>query len=86
MLYRLTMWLYGFTFVGFVSLMGCSTTKPEVSSPLSRPTMGGESDRQSPVPAPSSSLAALQQGRVPASSPLKDIHFDFDHYDLAGHS
>lgn len=85
MVYRLDVWLYRFMFLGLVSLMGCSsatTTRPEVSSPPSQATVRGRSDGKSLVSAPSSSLEALQQGRAPASSPLKDIFFDFDRYDL----
>lgn len=82
---RLTLLLYGLMLAGFVSLMGCSsatTTKPEVSSPSSRAAVRGKSDGKSLVSAPSSSLEALWQGKSPAPSPLKDIYFDFDRYDL----
>src|SRR5205823_3802703 len=30
----------------------------------------------------SSSLEALQRGETPASGPLKEVHFEFDRYDL----
>ncbi|MBI4489015.1 MAG: peptidoglycan-associated lipoprotein Pal [Deltaproteobacteria bacterium] len=88
---RFTVLLYGFIFLGLVSLMGCSslsatkpfsTSEPEVSSPPSQATARGESDRQTRVSAPSSSLEALRQGKSPAPSPLKDIYFEFDRYDL----
>lgn len=88
---RFTALPYGFMFFGLVSLMGCSsvsptkpssTSKPEVSFSPSQATAGEESDRRTRVSAPSSSLEALQQGKSPAPSPLKDIYFNFDRYDL----
>lgn len=88
---RLTVLLYAFMLFGFVSLVGCSshsttkpssTSKPEVSFSPSLATAREESDRQTRVSAPSSSLEALRQGKSPARSPLNDIYFDFDRYDL----
>jgi peptidoglycan-associated lipoprotein len=76
-----------------VALGGCSSTdkpaKSEVSSaaPVSPPP----AESKKPVtPAPadsskSSSLDALQRGEstaTPASSPLKEVYFDFDSYSL----
>ena len=73
-----------------VALSGCSSTdkpdKTEVSSaaPVSPPP----AESKKPVPADStkgSSLDALQRGEstaTPASSPLKDVYFDFDSYNL----
>ena len=73
-----------------VALAGCSSTtaKPEVSSAASASTPA-ESKKQltsSPIESQAqSSLDALQRGEstaTPASSPLKDVYFDFDRYDL----
>src|SRR5688572_190306 len=76
-----------------VALGGCSSSakpaKTEVSSaaPVSPPP--AESKKQvKPAPSDSttaSSLDALQRGEstaTPASSPLKDVYFDFDSYSL----
>jgi len=73
-----------------LALAGCSSTtaKPESSSPAPA-TPSAESETQ-PVPVPgsapsTSSLEAFQRGEstaTPASSPLKEVYFDFDRYDL----
>ncbi len=70
------------------ALAGCSSTtaKPETPSSASAPA----ASNKQPTPAPgssttTSSLEAHQRGEstaTPASSPLKDIYFDFDRYDL----
>jgi peptidoglycan-associated lipoprotein len=67
---------------------GCSTSKPNpeiqqtAQATPQKPSAGNR--LVSPV-SQSSSLEQLQQGKpvgAPASSPLKDIYFDFDRYDL----
>ncbi len=75
---RFTAPLYGLMFLVFLSLTGCpppAATKPKASSP---PTKSAKSM------APSS-LEALRRGQAPvtpASSPLKEVYFDFDRYNL----
>ena len=72
---------------GVFALVGCSSTgtTPESSTVL---VTTSEEAEVKPAPAPAagiSSLEALQRGEstaTPASSPLKDIYFDFDSYDL----
>src|SRR5918995_223710 len=73
-----------------VTLAGCSSTtaKPEVSS--TAPVSRAADSKKQPTSAArdsgtTSSLDALQRGdstATPASSPLKDVYFDFDRYDL----
>jgi peptidoglycan-associated lipoprotein len=71
-----------------LALAGCSSTtaKPEVSS--TAPASPSEESKTQPAPAPAagiSSLEAFQRGEstaTPASSPLKEVYFDFDRYDL----
>ena len=76
-----------------VAFGGCSSSatpdKPEVSSAASVSPPPAESKKQvKPAPSDSttaSSLDALQRGEstaTPASSPLKDVYFDFDSYTL----
>ena len=85
---------YG-SLLALMVLIGCApeittpkyTTEPNwtVENPLaSRGASAGSSRIVSRVPI-SSSLEALQKGEstaTPASSPLKDIHFEFDRYEL----
>jgi peptidoglycan-associated lipoprotein len=80
-----------------LTLAACApsaTTKPDTaSSPASAQNPGadqraGEAQRggAGESDASSSSLSQLQQGKppvTPASSPLKDVLFDFDRYDLS---
>jgi peptidoglycan-associated lipoprotein len=69
-----------------LALAGCSSTtaKPELSSPA--PASPPAESKAEPAPATgTSSLEAFQRGEstaTPASSPLKEIYFDFDRYDL----
>lgn len=70
-------------------IVGCSAAKPAV-----QPEAAAQAQKAAPAntkglaSAPvsqNSSLDQLQQGKsvgTAASSPLKDIYFDFDHYDL----
>ena len=88
---RLSAGLYGLMFFGFLLLAGCpspATTKPETAS---APPQAAGKDRPGKAaaraerPAAPSSLEALRRGEkpvTPASSPLKEIYFDFDRYDL----
>jgi peptidoglycan-associated lipoprotein len=74
--------------VALFYLAGCSTAKPV------EPQAAAQSQNQTPADkqgvgnasiSQSSSLDQLQKGAAvgtPASSPLKDIYFDFDRYDL----
>lgn len=83
-----------------LALAACApsaTTKPDTaSSPASAAARNpgadqrageGQRGRAGESDASSSSLSQLQQGKppvTPASSPLKDVLFDFDRYDLSG--
>jgi peptidoglycan-associated lipoprotein len=74
--------------IAMVYFVGCSTAKPPPapeegakSQPAQRPT---QQLAKAPL-SQSSSMEQLQKGQpvgTPASSPLKDIYFDFDRYDL----
>jgi len=69
------------------ALVGCSSTTVEPEPTTIALTPPAETQTESaPVPATGrSSLEALQRGEstaTPASSPLKEIYFDFDSYDL----
>jgi peptidoglycan-associated lipoprotein len=94
MVNRVRMVSHGIVVIIFLALFGCTppaATKPDMasSSSGSQTSDGGSSSgmpssstRESPAP---SSLEALRRGdstATPASSPLKDIYFDFDRYDL----
>jgi peptidoglycan-associated lipoprotein len=69
---------------------GCSSTvtQPESSSTTAAnpPAESNTESAPTPIPAPStSSLEAFQRGEstaTPASSPLKEVYFEFDSYDL----
>lgn len=88
---RLTVSLYGLMFLAFLVLSGCpppstTTTKPELSSRSSQADVKkGRPDRPIRESTSPSSLEALRRGRspdTPASSPVKDIYFAFDSFDL----
>ena len=72
---------------GVFTLVGCSSTGETPESSTVAATTSKESGVK-PAPAAAvgmSSLEALQRGEstaTPASSPLKDVYFDFDRYDL----
>jgi len=80
----------GLAIFALVMLTGCpppATTKPESPTPQASgekmPTR--QPQPSSPTSPPSSSMEDLRQGRVPvtpASSPLKEIYFNFDRYNL----
>lgn len=71
-----------------LSLAGCSSTTAEPELPPPAPASPSVESKAEPAPVPAtgrSSLEAFQRGEstaTPASSPLKEIYFDFDRYDL----
>lgn len=71
-----------------LALAGCSSTTAEPESFSTAPAIPSPESKTelTPSPAPStSSLEAFQRGEstaTPASSPLKEVYFDFDRYDL----
>ena len=88
MIDRLSVSLYGLLIFAFLALTGCpppATTKPEASPPAPQPSAAQKAPaapagRESSTP--SSSLEAARKGQAPAPSPLKDIYFNYDKYDL----
>lgn len=69
-------------------MAGCSSTKPpdkaQTSAPAAEATKS-DNNRMTGTPSESSSLDQLKKGGAvgtPSSSPLKDVYFDFDRYDL----
>ena len=81
---RLSALRYGMMFFAFLALTGCpppATTKPEAPAPAPQASAAQKPAAAAPAPA-SSSLEAARRGEAPAPSPLKDIYFDFDKYDL----
>ena len=80
----------GIALIGVLSIwaIGCSTAKPPVKpAELAEQPKAPATKRlaSASVSQSSNSLEQLQQGQpvgTPASSPLKDIYFDFDRYDL----
>ena len=73
----------------FIALAGCSSTNPKPETQgasASTPAAGDKSAGAAPSSSTSSSsLEAAQRGEstaTQASSPLKDVYFDFDSYDL----
>ncbi|MFQ5683107.1 MAG: peptidoglycan-associated lipoprotein Pal [Candidatus Binatia bacterium] len=90
---RLTGLLYGLLIFVFLSFAGCTppTTTQLKTSPASQQANRGKGSgqknatRETRKPPSSSSLEALRRGQSLAtspSSPLKDIRFNFDRYDL----
>ena len=76
-------------FAGFViaSCAPSAATKPEPSSPSPSSPSAQGSAKEKVVQASretksASSLEAHREGKAPAPSPLKEIYFDFDKYDL----
>lgn len=75
--------LYGVMFFVLLGLTGCpppATTKPETTPAAPQSTAG--SSAAAKETASSSSLEAARRDTTPAASPLRDIYFDFDRYDL----
>src|SRR5215470_3663351 len=75
-----------------ISVAGCSSNaKPKPEAVSVAPASAPDESKKELGPGPSdsttkSSLEALQRGEspaTPANSPLKDIYFDFDGYDLS---
>lgn len=90
---RASVALYGLIFFTSVALAGCSssaTTKPEGASAPSQSPQAAARDEGVKEKAvkggkESTSLEALRRGEkpvTPASSPLREVYFDFDRYDL----
>jgi peptidoglycan-associated lipoprotein len=69
-----------------LALAGCSSTTAKSELPSPAPATPPAESKTEPAPVPStSSLEAFQRGEstaTPASSPLKEVYFDFDRYDL----
>lgn len=80
--------VYGLMFFAFLGLTGCpppATTKPEASPSAPQAALKEQPIKEAARPTPPTSLEALRRGEAPvtpAASPLKDIYFDFDRYDL----
>ncbi len=74
--------------VALFYFVGCSTTKPAAETQVTAQQQKTQATtkRLTSAPAsPSSSLDQLREGRpvgTASSSPVKDIYFDFDRYDL----
>ena len=89
----------GSLLVGFTLLVACSTTKtselpppptPSAQAPVSKPDIPpkdqGLSESATRSKEGTSSLDALRRGEIastPPGSPLKEVFFDFDSYDLS---
>ena len=81
---RLGTLTYGVMFFAFLALTGCpppATTKPEAPPPAPQPASKESSPAVRETPS-SSSLEAARRDQAPAPSPLKDIYFNYDKYDL----
>lgn len=83
MVHRLILPLFGLIFAASLAVNGCAlvpvTTSEESSPMLTRSSMAGEDGNSI------SSLEAMRRGQLaltPDSSPLKDIFYNFDQYDL----
>jgi peptidoglycan-associated lipoprotein len=79
---------YSVVLSAVLALAGCSSTTAEPESSSTAPAIPSPESKTelTPAPAPStSSLEAFQRGEstaTPAASPLKEVYFDFDRYDL----
>ena len=85
---------------GALVFAGCSSTTTPTTEPSAtaaatpapaekKKVDSGKTTESTTKAPPSSSLDALQRGEstaTPASSPLKDVYFDFDRYDLRADS
>jgi peptidoglycan-associated lipoprotein len=92
MIGRLSNMLFGLIFLAFLTTTGCSQSTPTKPGPTPSPQAQAPSKKEGAGPTakqPStgeSSLEALQKGEslaTPASSPLKEIYFDYDKSDLS---
>lgn len=91
MIGRLTNVLVGLIFLAFLALNGCSQATPakpaQAPSPQAQaPKKEGAGPTGKQPSTGESSLEALQKGdslATPGSSPLKEIYFDYDKYDLS---
>src|SRR5690349_14533611 len=69
-------------------MAACSSTKPPDKAQTGAPAAEAaksDNNRMTGTPSESSSLDQLKKGGAvgtPSSSPLKDVYFDFDRYDL----
>ncbi|MGE5218742.1 MAG: peptidoglycan-associated lipoprotein Pal [Chloroflexota bacterium] len=74
--------------IGLLFIFACSTTKPPTQPPAAAQSAQSQANTKRLTSAPvsqASSLEQLQKGTpvgTPPSSPLKDIYFDFDRYNL----
>lgn len=81
--------LIGLMFFAFLMFTGCSlftATKPAVSSSTQPQTGAEQSQGVLPEARATSSLEAMRRGVAsvtPAASPLKDIYYEYDSYDLS---
>jgi peptidoglycan-associated lipoprotein len=79
---------YSVVLSAVLALAGCSSTTAEPESSSTAPAIPTPESKTelTPASAPStSSLEAFQRGEstaTPAASPLKEVYFDFDRYDL----
>ena len=86
MVFSSRMLVCGLSVIAFLTFGGCSPStavKPEPSSSAGASADKGKAGTTGP--AGKSSLEALRAGEAPvtpASSPLKEIYFEFDRYDL----
>ena len=74
--------------VQFLVLAACSTTppsKPPETTAIQpqRQIISTAKQNQTVASNPGSSLDAHREGKAPVAGPLKDIHFDFDQYNLS---
>ena len=82
--------IQGFLFgIAALYCVGCSTNKPaepQVTAQPQKPAQKAETKQLAKAPVSQrSSLEQMQQGKpvgTPQASPMKDIYFDFDRYDL----
>ena len=93
-MHRIKAWYFIFVFAAFVTLAACVPTQapppsPEAGSLAAPPdAQGGTGIREATSPNPSTprgSLGDLQAGTppvTPPASPLKEVYFGFDRYDL----
>ena len=74
-----------FLLSGFV-FVGCSSSTKTATKTDTQAAASGkvatETEKKAPASKPSSSLEEAQRGVPAEAGPLKDIHFDFDRYEL----